>query len=261
MRTAILKCSHEPGMNSVEKAMFSDPSVRPTTVLLVDDHVVVRKGLRDLLEEQPGIEVVGEAGDGQEAVELACALLPDVILMDINMPHVNGIIATRRIKGALPAVQIIGLSMHDDAALANLMRAAGAAVYLRKDAACDELIRAIIQLAADRSSRAQHSLPVLQLWNDYWQTTLRFEHQLVRLIGEWLGECASFERWAIRNGSLVAVLTRFAEDNQRMAMHWMTTAMRLYLPSLLFATASVVPAASEHVLERYGKGDWERKTA
>jgi PAS domain S-box-containing protein len=112
-------------------------------VLLADDHPVVRKGLADLLREQAGIDVVIEARDGQEAVDLALEARPDVVMMDITMPRMDGIDATRQIKAQLPQVRVIGLSMHEDVDMAKAMCEAGASEYLRKDISSDALIAAI----------------------------------------------------------------------------------------------------------------------
>jgi len=86
----------------------------PLRILLVDDHVLFRKGLARLLDAQPDFEVVGEAADGLEAVEQARALRPDLVLMDLRMPGCDGLAATRRIKGELPAVQVVMLSVSED---------------------------------------------------------------------------------------------------------------------------------------------------
>jgi PAS domain S-box-containing protein len=113
-------------------------------VLLADDHPVVRKGLADLLREQPGVEVVVEARDGQEAVDLALEARPDVVVMDITMPRMDGIEATRQIKARLPGVRVIGLSMHEDRHMVKAMRRAGAGDYLRKDTDSEVLVAAIL---------------------------------------------------------------------------------------------------------------------
>lgn len=113
-------------------------------VLLADDHPVVRKGLADLLREQAGIEVVIEARDGQEAVDLALEARPDVVIMDVTMPRMDGIEATRRIMAQLPRTRVIGLSMHEDAEAMRAIREAGASHYLRKDVASDLLVAAIL---------------------------------------------------------------------------------------------------------------------
>lgn len=112
-------------------------------VLLADDHAILRQGIRSLLEREPGVEVVGEAGDGQEAVEKAAELQPDVVLMDINMPRMNGIEATRRIRETHDHIKILVLSMHeDDEYVAPLMQA-GASGYVLKRSAASELLTAL----------------------------------------------------------------------------------------------------------------------
>ena len=115
----------------------------PIRVLIVDDHQVVRRGLRTFLELHDDIDVVGEAGDGLEAVELAAALRPDVVLMDIVMPRLDGIEATRRIKEQSAAVGVIALTSFagDDQVLPALE--AGASSYLLKDVSPEELVEAI----------------------------------------------------------------------------------------------------------------------
>jgi CheY-like chemotaxis protein len=112
-------------------------------ILVVDDHTVVRQGIFALLSFHSDIEMVGEAGDGREAVEKARQLQPDVILMDINMPGIDGIQATRIIHSELPCVRIIGLSMHDKQDQADQMIQAGAFAYCTKDGSTDELLSAI----------------------------------------------------------------------------------------------------------------------
>lgn len=108
-------------------------------VLLVDDHAVVRQGLRSLLESYADMEVVGEAGNGLEAVALAEKLKPDVVLMDINMPQMDGVEATGRIKAARPSTIVIGLSMHMSGHYEQKMNEAGAAGYLSKESVADQL--------------------------------------------------------------------------------------------------------------------------
>jgi NarL family two-component system response regulator LiaR len=115
----------------------------PIGVLIVDDHAVVREGLRSFLELQEGIAVVGEAGDGAEAVALAEQLRPDVVLMDLVMPKVDGVEAMRRLRERVPAARVIVLtSFLDDDRLLPAIRA-GAAGYLLKNAQPQELARAI----------------------------------------------------------------------------------------------------------------------
>ena len=115
----------------------------PIRVLVVDDHAVVREGLRGFLELQEGIEVVGEAVDGQDAVEVATRLLPDVILMDLVMPRLDGVAAMRLLRESVPDARVIVLtSFLDDDTLLPALRS-GAAGYLLKNAEPQELVRAV----------------------------------------------------------------------------------------------------------------------
>jgi len=112
-------------------------------ILLADDHRIVRDGLRTLLEKQPDMEVVAEAEDGRTTVNLARKLQPDVIIMDITMPDLNGIDATRKIMTELPSAKVIALSMHSDRRFVSGSLEAGASGYLMKDCAFAELVSAI----------------------------------------------------------------------------------------------------------------------
>jgi CheY-like chemotaxis protein len=112
---------------------------QPIRVMIVDDHEILREGLANLLESNSQIEVVGAAGDGAIAVEEARKLRPDVILMDITMPTMNGIEATRSIKSEMPDCRIIALSMHEREDMEKAMREAGAIAYVSKDVPWDEL--------------------------------------------------------------------------------------------------------------------------
>lgn len=112
-------------------------------ILIADDHGVVREGLRRMISEQPDMEVVGEAENGQMAVKLAKELIPDVILMDISMPDINGIEATRLILKENPAIKIIVLSMHSEKRFVIEMLQAGALGYVLKSYLFDEVLRAI----------------------------------------------------------------------------------------------------------------------
>ena len=115
----------------------------PIRVLVVDDHAVVREGLRAFLELQEGIDVVGEAEDGREAVEAAARLRPDVILMDLVMPRLDGVTAMRLLREGVPGARVIALtSFLDDDLLLPALRA-GAAGYLLKNARPQELVRAV----------------------------------------------------------------------------------------------------------------------
>jgi DNA-binding NarL/FixJ family response regulator len=112
-------------------------------VLLADDHKIFRDGLRTLIEKQPNMEVVGEAENGRTAIKLSKKLLPNVVIMDITMPDMNGIDATRKIISETPGVKVIALSMHSDRRFVSGMLEAGSSGYLLKDCAFDELARAI----------------------------------------------------------------------------------------------------------------------
>ena len=118
------------------------------SVLLADDHTLVRRGFRRLLEDDPGIEVVGEASNGDEAVRLAASLKPRVVIMDCAMPGTSGLVATRRIIEHDPEVIVLMLSMHSEATLVRQAMDAGARGYLLKDALDLDLATAVQQAAA-----------------------------------------------------------------------------------------------------------------
>ncbi|HEX8997270.1 MAG TPA: response regulator transcription factor [Ktedonobacterales bacterium] len=124
-----------------------DAPERPATtkirVLLADDHTILRAGLRMMLDAQPDIEVVGEASDGKQALAEAQRLQPDVVLMDITMPEMNGIEATRQVKRALESTRVLILTMHENEEYLFQVLRAGASGYILKEAAGTELITAI----------------------------------------------------------------------------------------------------------------------
>jgi len=120
-------------------------------ILLADDHKMFREGLRALIEKQPGMEIIDEVENGRKAVQLVRDLLPDVIIMDIAMPNLNGIEATRQIVAKIPSVKVIALSMHSDKRFVVEMLKAGASGYLLKDCAFEELAHAICAVRSNRT--------------------------------------------------------------------------------------------------------------
>ncbi len=125
--------------------------MKPLRILLAEDHTVVRQGLRKVLEERPEWQVVAEAGDGREAVRLAELVVPDVALLDIAMPPLNGIEATRQITRRVPGTRIVVLSMYADEAYVTQILQAGAAAYLLKDSADVDLIHAVDEVSRGKS--------------------------------------------------------------------------------------------------------------
>ena len=117
-------------------------------ILLADDHAIVRRGFQMILAEQPDMEIVGEAGNGREALELAAKLKPDVVVMDVAMPELNGIEATRRMADHAPHARVLALSMHKDSVYVREILRAGARGYLLKDAAPADLVTAVRAIAA-----------------------------------------------------------------------------------------------------------------
>jgi two-component system, NarL family, response regulator NreC len=125
--------------------------VNPVRILLADDHTVMRNGLRLLLERQPHLQVVGEAADGRQAVALSESANPDVVIMDIGMPNLNGIEATRQIVNHNPRTAIAILSMHSDESYVIRALKAGARAYLLKDSAEADLLAAVRALTEGKS--------------------------------------------------------------------------------------------------------------
>ncbi len=120
-------------------------------VLIADDHCTVRQGLKLIVNAQEDMEVVGEAGNGREAIELAEKWQPDVCLMDISMPELNGLVATAKLKRILPEIKILTLTRHADDAYVHELLQAGVSGYLLKQSAAEELIRAIRAVSVGNS--------------------------------------------------------------------------------------------------------------
>jgi CheY-like chemotaxis protein len=151
-----------PGPGAAARVVRAPPPTRagkpPVTgrrrirVLLADDHRILREGLAGVLGLQPDLEVVGEAADGSTAVQLAHRLHPDVVVMDVSMPRLDGVEATRQIRRELPRLRVVGLSMHEDPVHAKAMRAAGATAYLCKTGPTAFLLDAIRRCARARTT-------------------------------------------------------------------------------------------------------------
>lgn len=166
---------------------------RPIRILIADDHPLFRAGLRALLESIPDTEVAGEAATGEEAVEAAVGLVPDVVVMDINMPGLNGIDATRRIVDASEDVKVLVMTMHDDDEAVFAAIRAGARGYQLKGAAQDETLRAIRSVAngeaifgpgiADRLQRFLATPPALDPTQAFPELTDR-ELEILQLLAE-----------------------------------------------------------------------------
>ncbi len=121
------------------------------SVLLADDHDLARQALRALIDAADGLRVVAEAADGRTAARLARELEPDVVLMDVVMPELSGVEATRRLTAELPGVRVLAISMHGDRRFVEAMLEAGAAGYLLKDGAAEELVGALRAVAAGKT--------------------------------------------------------------------------------------------------------------
>ena len=128
-------------------SLLATPKIR---VLLVDDHRMLRQGLRTIVNGHPRLEVVGEAGDGVEGIELTRTLKPAVVVMDVNMPRCDGVVATKRIKEEFPDIKIVALSMHNSPDIVARMQQAGASGYLTKESAGGQLCRAIVEAFLSR---------------------------------------------------------------------------------------------------------------
>ena len=199
------------------------PSIR---ILLADDHVVMRSGLRLLLERQPNLQVVAEAADGQEAVRLAAAEKPEVVIMDIAMPHLNGVEATRQIVMRNPETAVVILSMHSDESYVLRSLKAGARAYLLKDSAEADLIAAIHAIGEGKSFFSpgvrrilkedfMHQLAKLGVEDTYELLTPR-EREVLQLVAE--GK-SNKEVANLLNLSLYTVETHRTHILQKLNLH------------------------------------------
>jgi DNA-binding NarL/FixJ family response regulator len=195
-------------------------------ILLADDHTVVRKGLRLLLESHPGFQVIGDAADGRDAVSLAGEHTPDVVVMDVAMPGLNGIEAARQISAKLPHTAIVFLSMHSDESYVLKALKAGARAYLLKDSAEHDLIAAVIAVSEGKAffSPAISKMMVedymrqmqeRQIEDSYELLTTR-EREVLQLLAEGKN---NKEVAAILNLSLYTVETHRGNILQKLNLH------------------------------------------
>src|SRR5205085_10648789 len=117
-------------------------------LVVAEDHETVREGLRHLLNAQSDMEIIGEAGNGRTAIEQACALKPDVVVIDLSMPEMNGLIAVQHLRESLPSAGLVVLTRHNDKTYVQQLAAAGAAAYVLKQSSSNELLNAIRAAAA-----------------------------------------------------------------------------------------------------------------
>jgi len=155
--------------------------------MLADDHKIMRDGLRALLEKEPDIEVIGEAENGQTAIQMAQELLPDIVIMDVLMPDLNGIEATQQIIAGVPSVKVVALSMYSERRSVVSTLKAGASVYLIKDCAAEELVYAIRAVALGRYYLSPSMNDIQRFENEgtggFSALTVR-EREVLRLLAE-----------------------------------------------------------------------------
>lgn len=191
-------------------------------ILLADDHTIVRQGIRKILEEQPDWQVAAEAGDGREAVRKALELKPDVALLDIGMPLLNGIEATGQIVRLAPAVRVVILSMHPNEAYIGRALQAGARGYLLKDSADSDLVRAITLVSEGKSFFSPAVARVMQ--DDY-----------VRRLAA-LGVVDRYDALSAREREIFQLVTE-GRSNKEIA-------------DLLFVSPSTIETHRAHIMEK-----------
>lgn len=163
---------------AIKETSWQEKPDKKTTILLADDHPLFRKALRDVLEKQPDFSVVAEANNGEEAVKLAAHLVPDVVIMDISMPKLNGLKATQQIKSQCPGIAVFVLTVYDDIEHILSILDAGAAGYLTKTVSADKVVAAVRSIAAGETVIAT---PVFQ---QVLKHTLKYPTKPVALKGK-----------------------------------------------------------------------------
>ncbi len=204
---------------------MDEPSRKRIRVLIAEDHAIVREGVRLILEAQPDIEVVGETTSGREAIAKACELLPDVVCMDISMPDIDGLEATRRIKACCPDVQVLALTVHESDEYFFQMLSAGASGYVLKGAASADLVSALRFVA--RGEVFLYPTVAKKLVNDFlnrahdreeadqYQALTRREREVLTLVGEGLTNREVANRLVI---SLSTVQTHYAHIIEKLGL-------------------------------------------
>jgi DNA-binding NarL/FixJ family response regulator len=200
--------------------------MRKLRILLADDHTVMRSGLRALLERQQNFEVVGEADNGREAVSLCASLLPDIVIMDVGMPLLNGVEATKALLKQSPSTGVVMLSMHSDEVYVMRSLQAGARAYLLKDSAAPDLISAIDAVShgksffspAIRSLLAEDFIQVLRQKGavDSYELLTAREREILQLLAE--GK-SNKEVAADLNISLYTVETHRSNILEKLGLH------------------------------------------
>jgi DNA-binding NarL/FixJ family response regulator len=188
-------------------------------ILLVDDHKIMRDGLRSLLEKESDFEVVAEAEDGQAAVRVLREVKPDLVIMDVAMPDMNGIEATTKIRAIAPKVKILALTMHSDKNYLTGMLRAGTAGYLLKDCAAEELVKAIRQIMAGRGFISPEIAPlILQDYSGEAPDTDSIltpkELEVLKLIAEGLGTKDIADRLQVSGKTVERCRTQIMERLQ-----------------------------------------------
>ncbi|MBN2181526.1 MAG: response regulator transcription factor [Sedimentisphaerales bacterium] len=193
-------------------------------IVIADDHGIVREGLRSLLGKQQDMEIVGEAADGRKALELVRELMPDVVVMDITMPNLNGVDSTRQIVGEFPNLKVIALSMHSCTMFVADMIKAGASGYLLKDCLFDELVEAI-RIVCDGGTYLSPGV-ISVVVNDYVNRLTTTSHRPLesltdreREVLQLIGEGKNTKQIAMR----LHVSTKAIEANRRKIMEKLHT--------------------------------------